>query len=128
MREIDPGHLYSLHELDDGDGQSLMFVKRVGDEYPGNIPPAHAGTTTQDVLRVLIKRMEYVDRQEEHPRNRMTVRHLTLALYQLEARHAEKSGLQESFYRLQDGFTPISDMPVCSLCGHIVCHHSESKV
>ncbi len=125
MREIDPGHLYELDELDGGEGTSLRFVKREGERYPGNMS-SYTGTTTQEVLRALIARMEYVDGQEGHPRNGMVVRHLRLALYQLETRHAEMVGMRESFKQLME-HAAIESIPTCPTCGHIVCHHREPK-
>lgn len=52
MKVLDPGHVYGLANLDlPEEGVlrrrhiGLTFVKRVGDKYPGNTPPAHFGTT-----------------------------------------------------------------------------------
>lgn len=52
MRVLEKGHSYLLSLLDEVsflDGlipHVLTFVKRVGDKFPGNEAPAHAGTTT----------------------------------------------------------------------------------
>jgi hypothetical protein len=68
MRVMDPGHWYELALLDALPNrlglETLRFVKRVGDKFPGNQLPAYAGTTTQEVLRALIDRTKYVDAQE----------------------------------------------------------------
>ena len=66
MRVLDPGHMYLLQQLDDTarvePNDSLVFVKRMGDNYPGN-KSAYPGTIIQDVLRCCIDRLKYVDKQ-----------------------------------------------------------------
>src|SRR5258707_13345918 len=52
----------SLINLDGVCMQTLQFVKREGEGYPGNIGH-HEGTTMQEVLRVLIDRAKYINGQ-----------------------------------------------------------------
>lgn len=131
MKVIDPGHLYELYQLDqpdDGhedDPQILMFVKRVGPEYPGNEGPAHHGVTTQEVLRALIDRMIYVENQKPYDLNEDVIRQLRACLYYLEWRAAELRGeeippwgpIGEPHWIRYD----IENEPTCSTCGHIRC-------
>src|SRR5947207_924247 len=89
MKVIDPGHTYSLRSLD-GDGDvRLRFVKRQGPGYPGNIG-SHSGTTTQEVVRALIDRTKYVDKQIPNQRNVQVLYHLRSILFELELRAAER--------------------------------------
>jgi len=37
MQELDRGHKYALRHLDGNEVETLTFVKREGDGYPGNI-------------------------------------------------------------------------------------------
>ena len=68
MKVLDPGHDYALNVLDGllGEFERLTFVKRDNppEKYPGN-NSAHPGTTIQEVCRVLIERLRYVNGQSE---------------------------------------------------------------
>lgn len=123
MIVIDPGHVYKLNSLDGpmssgGKLDILQFVKREGKGYPGNIGH-YPGTTTQEVLRVLIDRIKYVDNQIPDSRNRNVLINLREAIYHLELRAAARHGRE--LIRID---RPIEEMPVCSKCGHIGCDGS----
>jgi hypothetical protein len=83
MKVIDPGHTYSLRSLDGNGDVRLRFVKRQGPGYPGNIG-RHSGTTTQEVVRALIDRTKYVDKQIPNQRNVQVLYHLRSILLELE--------------------------------------------
>jgi hypothetical protein len=145
--ELDPGHEYAIREIGLKDGQTderkytgkqlLVFVKREGDGYPGNIGH-HPGVTTQELLRVVAMRMEYVDKQEHAFENDEVVYHLTMAMFYLELRAAKRHGLATEFLRslnlnektpvnyalpeddCQD-VSKIMDLEPCTTCGHVVC-------
>ena len=117
MRVIDPGHEYALRHLDD-DGESMLrFVKREGVEYPGNVG-SHPGTTTQEVLRALIARTQYVNRQAPHPANLDAIYYMRATLVALEIRASERHGL--SLAPVQHD---AENAPTCPACGHIQCKH-----
>jgi hypothetical protein len=127
MKIIDPGHVYDLDWLD-GDPDTrglgpridmaenrLIFVKREGDGYPGNVGH-HPGTNMQEVLRALIDRVKYLDRQIPHPRNETVISNLRHSLWCLEQRAAERHG------RTWDPtWWEIELQPTCPKCGHIGC-------
>lgn len=116
MEILDPGHAYKLATLD-GDAEVLLtFVKRCGDGYPGNIG-AYPGTNLQEVLRVLIDRVQYLNQQVFCEENLMILQALRAAFYRLELRAARRHG------RLLDGnmLDAIETVPTCSSCGHIQC-------
>lgn len=135
MKILDPGHLYSLDTLDgDADLQdgftlessvTLRFVKRIGVKYPGNDPPGYDGTTTQEVLRALIDRTKYVDKQDQHTVNISVLYNLRSALYALERRAAERRGEPRALdaIRAIDGSPDagIEAFAKCETCGHIKC-------
>jgi hypothetical protein len=84
MRIIDKGHAYELASLDGEAAQKLVFVKRFrGTEN-------HAGTTTQEVLRVLIDRTQTLDAECPWDGNDKIVGHLRMALVLFEARALER--------------------------------------
>ncbi len=89
MKVLDPGHRYELPHLD-GDGTTLLtFVKREGEGYPGNVGH-HEGAIMQEVLRALIDRAEYVDRQLPSEETQGAIRSMQLACFLLEARAARR--------------------------------------
>lgn len=130
MRVIDPGHCYELDSLDgDGHVQRLRFVKRVGDKYPGNQPPAYPGPTSQEVLRALIDRTVYADGQidhttlvgpEGHVHNKRALDGLRQALRSFEQRAAEERGDRNAAARIMYMTRPELE-PTCVGCGHILC-------
>lgn len=122
MKVHDPGHQYELASIDseiERNPNWLRFVKRIGDKYPGNLGPAFGGTTTQEVLRALIDRTKYVDRQEPHPENARVLNHLRAALWALERRAAQRAGDPDRL--TVNGQGEIETWPVCSRCGHVRC-------
>jgi hypothetical protein len=119
METFDPGHTYWLDQLD-GDGRALLiFVKREGEGYPGNVGH-YQGTTMQEVIRALIARAKYVHAQIPDGRNPMIVKHLRGALLWLEDRAAERHGrtLDPNIWNVD---REIEDIPTCSGCLHVGC-------
>jgi hypothetical protein len=84
MKVIDKGHVYELNELGSDSTQCLKFIKRSGgavqyqDEYPG--------LQTQEVLRALIDRTEYLYEVLPCKETTEALVHLRMALYWYEAR------------------------------------------
>ncbi len=123
MRVIDPGHHFALDCLDGEIQQTLQFVKRVGEKYPGNEEPAYPGCTSQEVIRALIARTKYVNNQMPDGLNAIAIRGLRMALRAFETRAADKRGELDAFFDLVDGGCEkyIEELPTCSTCGHIAC-------
>lgn len=119
MKVLDPGHRYLLGNLDETgtDHRSvLQFVKRVGDGYPGNEPPAYGGTTMQEVLRALIDRAAYVDNQSPCWETQAAHRFMVAALELLEQRVRRVRDQPP----LPDG-TDVVSAECCPTCGHVEC-------
>ena len=119
MKIIDPGHVYELALLDDWNEQEppalLTFVKRDGHGYPGN-SGRHAGTNIQEVLRVLIDRVQYLNNQIPDKANDTVIHKLRECLLELELRAAERHRRV-----LPDLSYEIEKEPVCRTCGHVAC-------
>ncbi len=116
MDIIDPGHKYKLSTLDGEVEQIITFVKREGDNFPGNIGH-YPGVIIQEVLRVLIDRLKYLDNQRYDVQNEFVLYALRKAIWHLEVRAARIHNLDFPF--------PVEDiemLPVCKSCGHIVCN------
>jgi hypothetical protein len=113
MKVLDPGHSYLLDSLDGGGPEELTFVKRVGEKYPGNTT-AYSGTTIQEVARVCIDRLKYVDNQIPDDRNYYAMTLLREVIYSLEERAYDRHGIE---FDLKWGGC-IEDVPVNSH-GHL---------
>lgn len=116
MTVIDPGHEYLLDSLDGEQTNRLVFVKREGEKYPGNVG-SHPGTTFQEVLRALIDRAIYVQAQAPCPETAALIRHLTASVVVLESRAARMHGRGDTF-SVADA---VSGAGKCRSCGHVGC-------
>ena len=120
MKVIDPGHRYELDRLDDYTGgrvkEELVFVKREGPKYPGNVG-SHTGTTTQEVLRALIERSKYVNNQNRCYETERVIALLTESLCLLEDRAARLHGRP----RHPSQSDIVLGRNKCELCGHCGC-------
>lgn len=120
---VDPGHMYTLPSFDWKDGhqkrQVLTFVKRCDihnpSRYPGN-KGSYPGTTLQMVIRALLDRVQYLQKQKWCIENVMVSFLLMLLLWMLEERAARRHGLM-----YLHGLHFASYEPVCLKCGHTIC-------
>ena len=128
MEVVDPVHKYILSYLDiDLDTRkrheypfedTLTFVKREGEKYPGNVSN-YPGTTTQEVLRALIDRIKYVDKQLLCRENKVVLDSLRQSINFLESRAHRLRG--KVLLLTVDEYAKIEDIPTCDTCGHILC-------
>lgn len=119
MRVIDPGHCYELRTLDgvaDPQSRVLRFVKRHGERYPGNAD-SYPGTTSQEVLRALIDRGEYVNAQIPCAETEAATELMRAALFLLEARAARLHDRSLDLTTTRD----LEDAECCRSCGHVGC-------
>jgi hypothetical protein len=89
--------------------------KREGPGYPGNVG-SHPGTNIQEVLRVLIDRLKYLNNQIPDNHNSLALSDLREALWFLEHRAAERHGRFLKVWPWE-----IELEPTCRKCGHIGC-------
>lgn len=128
MKVIDPGHLYKLDFLDlnslsdldkefyKDNNRYLQFVKREGEKYPGNIGH-YPGTTTQEVLRACVDRLDYVYNQKPAYETRTAQLLLKEAIYFLEKRAARLHNREVTFSQLE----AVEGKNKCLKCGHVGC-------
>lgn len=141
MKVLDPGHMFALQQLDTDVpsvyGDPLIFVKREGPGYPGNVGH-YAGTNMQEVLRALISRVKYLQTQIPCGENERMIEFLRRALFQLELRAAKRHGRSVATLGLQHiaddaheqplySLRGIEDAPTCTGCGHIGCTGSHKE-
>lgn len=126
MRVLDPGHSYELDVLDEISSikHPLLFVKRMGENYPGN-ESVNPGVTIQEVLRACIDRLYYVNNQIRCPESEAAIYNLRMAIYNLEirAKRVKKKTLNITTIK------EIETITTCITCGHIMCteNHIHEK-
>lgn len=87
MQIKERGHIYQLESIDGECNQTIMFVNRVeGKEHPG--------TLNQDVIRILIDRVQYLETEVHWDGNDKIIHHLRMALVLHEARVLERKTQQ----------------------------------
>jgi hypothetical protein len=121
MRVLDAGHKYLLRNYDcqSGEAQTLVFMKREGEGYPGNVGH-YAGTNCQEVIRALIDRVLYLDGQIDCAENQVALAGLRSALLAFELRAARRHGRELAL----DG-PNIEQAFTCRVCGHIDCQQDH---
>lgn len=118
--------MYNLNVLDWPENapgepaQTLVFVKREGLGYPGNVGH-HPGTNIQEVLRALIDRVKYLNKQIPDSRNYTVIDALRESMWALECRAAERHDRFDKFIRNFD-LSIIETYSFCHKCGHIGCN------
>ncbi len=116
MKILDTGHAYLLDSLDGGDPIRLTFVKREGVGFPFN-RGSNPGTNVQEVLRALIERTEYLNRQIPCAETESAASCLKTALLLFEVRAARRHGRTLDLASAWD----LCRLPTCPTCGHVVC-------
>lgn len=122
MTTLDPGHKYLLPSLDGIAPQTLTFVKRCDirnpHRFPGNTN-SYPGTTIQNVLRALLKRLRYLQRQVWCVENVIIIYAIRVSLWLMEFRASRRHG---KLYLHSLPFAEKAQM--CPLCFHTDCHHT----
>ena len=123
MEVLDPGHNYRVDIYDnyakDLDRIEIIFMKREGDSYPGN-KGTWPGTNCQELIRVLIDRIKYLDNQIPCDENKYILTDLRRALCNFETRAAIRHKFAENEINFKT--ENIENEPHCLTCGHILCH------
>lgn len=95
MKVLTPGHRYELESFEGSAPQVIQFIeKRRKEEGSPELVTVNDGTTNEEVLKVLIDRMEGMNAKLPNDFTRLAITNLKLALAQLEARTAERKARQ----------------------------------
>lgn len=114
----EPGHKYKLSSLDGQLDQTIFFVKR---SYEGlKVTGLNPGTTCQDVLRVLIDRVKFLENEKHHQVNKYIIVLLSISVWLFEFRASTNRG-HDYFHGLD--FSVNSK--VCEKCGHTDCRNTH---
>lgn len=96
MKVITPGHRYELEQSQTtgkptSAPQVLQFIeKRVDALDPKSLVLVNEGTTNEELIKVLIDRIEFLNTKMPHRQNEIAIEALENALGALEARTAER--------------------------------------
>lgn len=94
MRPLNDGYTYKLDSTDGGRGQTLQFVEKwIQDAASKDMKVAADGTTTEDVLRVIIHRLTTLNKELPSTFNLMAIDNCEKALDCLN-RRTEDRGLR----------------------------------
>jgi hypothetical protein len=92
MKVLTEGHLYSLQNFENGeDGQQLQFIHKEPAE-PGSttLTTIADGTTNEEVLKILINRMQFLNNKFPCRENSLVITKLEESLMWLEKRTADR--------------------------------------
>lgn len=118
MKIFDSGHCYKLSTYDGDMEQWLFFMHRIGNDYPGNQGEPYSGTNCQEVIRVLIDRVKYLEEQKPCSENKIILAYLRGALLQFEIRAARRH--KRLLPQMQREIELVAS---CNVCGHLYCEH-----
>jgi len=93
MKIITPGHRYELSNFENPiDNQTLQFIEKRPSPHTSDAPmeTVHEGTTSEEVLRVLIDRMNHLQDKFPCRENAVVITHLETALLWLDKRTADR--------------------------------------
>jgi len=90
MKVIEPGHIYELEnfENDGTPNQVLEFIHKESDD--GVFKTMANGTTNEELLKVLIDRLEFLNAKMQNKYNVFAIKNLWAALFYLESRTNER--------------------------------------
>jgi len=86
MQCLEPGHRYLLNNNKEDGSVELTFFRDEKLNKEGHL----SGTSSQEVIRALIDRQAFLDRQLPHDVNTDIVYHLRKALVLFESRHLDR--------------------------------------
>lgn len=86
MKMIEPGHIYDLENMEfPNTHQRISFIKK-SDDGSGVLQTDHDGTTNEEVLKVLIERVSYLNHKLPCKENEIALKALREAFAVLNAR------------------------------------------
>ena len=89
MKAITPGHKYSLASFEGGPEQQIQFIEKTRLEG-GALRTTNDGTTNEEVLAVLIDRLDYLNALHPCRENAIVITKLEEALMWLNKRTADR--------------------------------------
>lgn len=93
MKILTPGHKYELDNVEspENPGQTIQFIEKISENPGGTVlKTVHDGTTNEDLLRVLIDRMNSLQSKFPCRENAIATTHFETGLLWLEKRTADR--------------------------------------
>lgn len=92
MKIKDPGHLYEVENLGESTVQEISFIKKEldPDKTDGSLRTVVSGTTNEEVLKVIIDRIQILNGKFPCRENSIVITKLQEALMWLEKRTADR--------------------------------------
>jgi hypothetical protein len=87
MKVISKGHCYELESMEPGKPQILQFIHKAKREFTGEFVTVTNGTTNEEVLEMLIDRMQYLNKTIQCDENEKVIQNLHIALAYLHVRN-----------------------------------------
>jgi len=92
MKITTTGHKYELSSFEGGPAQSLQFIEKVPTAPDSkDLVTVHDGTTNEEVLKVLIDRLQYLNGKFPCRENAIVITKLEESLMWLNKRTADRS-------------------------------------
>lgn len=121
MRIIVPGHEYLAEGSSDAEPQRIKFILNCGVKYPGNQGEPHRGILCQELMRILIDRMSYLNDQGSCAETEHALSAVRQALGWMEVRAARCRGDTIDLPHA----TSLEYSPTCAVCGHNHCTRGD---
>lgn len=91
MKTITTGHKYELASFEGGPAQTLQFIEKVPSKDPlAALVTINDGTTNEEVLKVLIDRLQYLNGKFPCRENALVITKLEESLMWLNKRTADR--------------------------------------
>jgi len=92
MKILTPGHKYELANFEQKDepGQVLQFIEKIPGPVEGSLQTEHDGTTNEEVLTMLVNRLNSLQAKFPCRENAIATTHIETALLWLEKRTADR--------------------------------------
>lgn len=93
MKILTPGHKYELENFENpsAPGQVIQFIEKVPSPHGGtDLTTVHDGTTNEDLLRMLIDRMNFLQAKFPCRENAIAITHFETGFLWLEKRTADR--------------------------------------
>lgn len=91
MTILTPGHLYALDNFESNGVQTLQFIEKTSPvSGPGALLTINDGTTNEEVLAMLIDRLNFLQAKFPCRENAIATTHIETALLWLEKRTADR--------------------------------------
>lgn len=93
MKTLTPGHKYELGNFEGKDkpGQIIQFIEKVKRDGTDELVTVNDGTTNEEVLKMLIDRMQSLYDKFPSEETACSISHLKSALYAQQSRTYERS-------------------------------------